>query len=630
MNLLSVENLTKSYGEKTLFTDISFGIQQGQRIALVARNGSGKTTLLNILQGTDIADSGKVVFRNGISVAFLQQQTNFNLNETVYNALFNEQNESTAAIKKYELAIEKHNENPCSETETEIQNCIQRIDNLGIWDYESRIKQILTRLKITKINQPLKQLSGGQQKRVALAKVLIDEPQLLIMDEPTNHLDLEMIEWLENYFVRKNVSLLLVTHDRYFLDNVCTDIIELDNASLYFYKGNYAYFIEKKAERELNQQSELDRARNIYRRELEWIRKMPKARGTKSKSRVDAFYDLENKVSGTRKQDKLQLSVKMNRIGGKILELKKVYKSFNNQIILKGFDYTFKTGERIGIIGNNGTGKSTFLNLITGQQSADSGKINVGETVVYGYYSQQGMLLNNDKRVIEVIKEIADFIPLADGTKVSASQMLQMFQFKPDMQYTYVSKLSGGEKKRLYLLTVLMKNPNFLILDEPTNDLDLITLAVLEQFLLDFKGCLIVVSHDRYFMDKLVDRLFIFEGNGHIKIFEGTYSQYRDEHTKEQEPKVKPDNVKTELKTPTNANTTKIKISYKDKYEFELLEKEIPDLEKKKAALSKKLEEVSNNHIELIKVSEELSILNAQLDEKILRWIELEELIKQT
>lgn len=628
MNLLSVENLSKSYGEKNLFTNISFGIQHGQRTALVARNGSGKTTLLKILQGKDIADAGKVVFRNNIKVAFLEQETTLNTNDTVYSTLFDAQNENIDAVKKYQLALEKHEENPTAETEKEIQYYIQLIDNLNAWDYENKIKQILTRLNINKINHPVKELSGGQQKRLALAKVLIEEPQLLIMDEPTNHLDLEMIEWLENYIVRNNLSLLLVTHDRYFLDNVCTDILELENGNLYFYKGNYAYFIEKKAERELNAQSESDKARNIYRRELEWVRKMPKARGTKSKSRLNAFYNLKDKVSATRNEEKIQLSVKMSRIGGKILELKKVYKSFPDKTILKGFDYTFKTGERIGIIGKNGTGKSTFLNIITGLQQADSGKINVGETIVFGYYSQSGMQLNNDKRVIQVVKDIAEYIPLADGTKVSASQLLQLFQFSTDMQYTFVSKLSGGEKKRLYLLTVLMKNPNFLILDEPTNDLDLITISVLEQFLLDFKGCVMIVSHDRYFMDKLVDRLFVFEGEGKIKIVEGTYSQYREEYLTQEDFKSKniPEKEnKTQLKTN---NTQKIKISYKDKFEFDSLEKEIELLEHKKTELDKKLLSQFSNHEELIKITKELAAVSNELDEKILRWMELEELIK--
>jgi ATP-binding cassette subfamily F protein uup len=627
MNLLSVETLSKSYSDKQLFTNISFGIEHGQRVALVAKNGAGKSTLLTIINKEEIADSGKVTFRNDIKVAYLPQEPAFNPEETVYTAIFRSGNEMQKAISDYEIALEKHAENPTNENQKRLEDAMAKVEALNAWNYEARIKQILSSLNIHHLEQKVKSLSGGERKRLALARVLIDEPQLLIMDEPTNHLDLDMIEWLENYFIRNDISLLVVTHDRYFLDNVCTDILELDNGKLYHYKGNYEYFIEKKAEREFNEAKEVEKARNLYRRELEWVRKMPKARSTKSKSRVDAFNKLNDSLSGRKKQQELQLSVKMNRIGGKILELKKVSKAYNNKAILKGFDYTFKKGERIGIAGKNGVGKTTFLNIITGLEQPDSGKVNVGETIVFGYYSQKGMVLKEDKRVIEVIKEVGDYIPMGDGSKLSASQLLQLFQFSPDMQYTFVSKLSGGEKKRLYLLTVLMKNPNFLILDEPTNDLDLITLSTLEQFLLDFQGCLIMVSHDRYFMDKLADELFILTGNGDVKIFQGSYTEYR-EIEKEQERQESKAEAKAEVLAQKADMPIKRKLSYKEKFEFESIEKEMQTLEKKKLELTEKLSGGIVNHEELLKLSGELGEITKLLDDKQMRWLELSELME--
>jgi ATP-binding cassette subfamily F protein uup len=629
MNLLSVENLSKAYGDKQLFSNIGFGIEHGQRIALVARNGAGKSTLLNILNGKDIADTGIVTFRNGIRVSFLEQEPAFNANDTVYHALFHSDNEMQKAISNYEIALEKHEENPSEENQALLEKAMQQIEAHDAWNYETKVKQILSSLNIHHLEQKVSSLSGGERKRLALARVLIEEPQLLIMDEPTNHLDLDMIEWLETYFVRNDVSLLVVTHDRYFLDNVCTDILEIDNSKLHRYKGNYEYFIEKKAEREFNEAQELDRAKNLFRRELEWVRKMPRARGTKSKSRVDAFNKLNESLSGRKKQQELRLAVKMSRIGGKILELKKVSKKHGEKIILKGFDYTFKKGERIGIAGKNGVGKTTFLNIITGLEQADSGKVNVGETIVFGYYSQKGMLLNNDKRVIEVIKDVGEYIPMGDGTKLSAGQLLQLFQFSPEMQYTYISKLSGGEKKRLYLLTVLMKNPNFLILDEPTNDLDLITLSTLEQFLLDFPGCLIIVSHDRYFMDKLADELFILTGNGDVKIFVGSYTDYR-ELEKEEEKKEAKAEIQREIKASQPEVVPvegKRKLSYKEKFEFETLEKEIDKLEKQKAVMVEQINNPDTTHEELVRLSIEIGKTSKLLDEKQLRWLELSELI---
>jgi ATP-binding cassette subfamily F protein uup len=630
MNLLSVENLYKAYGDKQLFSGISFGIEHGQRVALVARNGAGKSTLLRILNKQDVADKGIVTFRNDIRVSFLEQEPVFRPNDTVYKALFNSGNEMQKAISNYEIALEKHTEDASPANQKLLEDAMFEVDAKDAWTYETKVKQILSSLNIHHLEQLVTSLSGGERKRLALARVLIEEPQLLIMDEPTNHLDLDMIEWLENYFVRNDVSLLVVTHDRYFLDNVCTDILELDNEKLYHYAGNYEYFIEKKAEREFNEGKELDRAKNLFRRELEWVRKMPRARGTKSKSRVDAFNKLNDSLAGKKKQDELKLSVKMSRIGGKILELKKVSKQYGEKLILKGFDYTFKKGERIGIAGKNGMGKTTFLNIITGKEQADSGKVNVGETIVFGYYSQKGMDIKDDKRVIEVVKDVGDYIPMGDGSKLSAGQLLQLFQFNPEMQYNFVSKLSGGEKKRLYLLTVLMKNPNFLILDEPTNDLDLITLSTLEQFLLDFPGCLIIVSHDRYFMDKLADELFILTGNGEVKIFNGSYTDYRELEKEQEKQASKAAIAESQKVVEKPSPSNKRKPSYKEKFEFETLEKDIALLEKKKAELNEQLNSVMDNHEELMRVSKEIGETTKLLDEKQFRWLELSELMEST
>lgn len=634
MNYLSIENLTKTYGEKTLFHNISFGIEQGQKVALIAKNGSGKSTLLKIICGKDIADSGNVVTRNGISIAYLDQNPDFDESSNVIENIFRADNPVLKIIKEYEFCLEEVNLNHSDENLAKLQEISAKMDDAGAWDYDVKVKQILSELKVTNLHQPISETSGGQRKRVALSRVLIEAPDLLIMDEPTNHLDLAMVEWLENYLSRQDMALLMVTHDRYFLDNVCDEILELDGGDLYRYKGNYSYFLEKKAEREYNEKSETDKARNLMRTELEWIRRMPKARGTKSKARIDAFYDLKDKASGKPQQQALQLNVKMNRIGGKVIELKKLYKSFGDLKVVKGFDYTFKTGERIGIVGKNGVGKSTFLNMLQGLEAPDSGKINVGETVVFGYYSQQGMVLNEDKRVIEVVKEIADVIPMGDGSKITASQFLQLFQFPPDAQYTYVSKLSGGEKRRLYLLTVLMKNPNFLILDEPTNDLDLLTLNTLEDFLVNFKGCLLIVSHDRYFMDKLVDSLFVFEGDGVISGFTGNYADYRDKQDERErlEKLALKKNSKIEIEAPVEikeqpATDKKAKLSFKEKFEFENLEKEIPQLEKEKEELTSKMNDAGISHLDLQQASERYGIVTQLIDEKSLRWLELSELV---
>jgi ATP-binding cassette subfamily F protein uup len=621
MNILSIENLTKTYGERVLFTNITFGVSMGDKIAIVAKNGSGKSTLMKILAGKDIADSGKVVFRNDIKVGYLDQNPFLQEDKTIEENIFSADNDIIKAIKQYEellenTSIENHDE--------ELQKAISNIDNLNAWDFENKVKVILGKLDIHQLNREVKTLSGGQKKRIALAKLLLDEPDLILMDEPTNHLDIEMIEWLENYLTRSNITLLMVTHDRYFLDNVCTEVIELDRQSIYQYKGDYEYFVEKKAEREQALMSEIDKAKNTMRKELEWIRRMPKARGTKSKSRIQAFEDIKKVATQRFNSTELKLNVKMNRIGSKVLEVKKVNKSFDDKVILKGFDYTFNSNERIGVVGKNGIGKSTFLNMLMGLESPDSGKINHGETIIFGYYSQSGILNKDDKRIIEVVKDIAEVIPLADGSKLTASQFLTLFQFPPDMQYNYVGKLSGGEKRRLFLLTILIKNPNFLILDEPTNDLDLITLNILEDFLLNFQGCVMIVSHDRYFMDRLVDHIFVFEGDGIVKDFNGNYTEYRIQlDLKVDVPNVE---VAAQVEKSIVVETKKkIKMSYKEKFEFENLEKEMENLEKEKSELTEKLSTTSN-HDDLQAWSKRINQISELLDERTMRWLELSEL----
>lgn len=635
MNLLSVDQLSKSYGDKVLFEKLSFGILQGQKVALVAKNGSGKSTLLRIIAGSDTPDDGAVITRKELRISFLDQNPIFAEGVTVMDAVLKADNEMTRAIKKYELSLIAQEEGTGDLSENSLEHAIELMDQTQAWDYEVKVKQVLDKLGLEHLNKTVDKLSGGQRKRVALANVLIEAPELLIMDEPTNHLDVDMIEWLEEYLSQKDLSLLIVTHDRYFLDNVCNEIIELDNKTLYNYKGNYTYFLEKKAEREFNSLREVDKAQNLMRKELEWMRRMPKARGTKSKSRVDAFYDLKDKATNKSQQANLELNVKMTRIGGKVIEMKKVYKGYNDTMLIKGFDYTFKTGEKIGIVGKNGIGKSTFLNLITGKEQPDSGKINVGETIVFGYYSQEGITLKEDKRVIEVVKDnIADVITLGDGSKLSASQFLTLFQFPPETQYTYVSKLSGGEKRRLYLLTVLVKNPNFLILDEPTNDLDLLTLQILEDFIQYFAGCVVIVSHDRYFMDKLVDHLFVFEGNGHIKDFNGNYRDWRESIAiKEEEEKRVQKELEQKIRAEKNAivlNTTKNpeikKISFKQKFELEQLEKDIPSLENEKKEIELEMAKGKLSHDELAKLSNRIGEILLLIDQKGARWLELSEL----
>lgn len=636
MNYLSVESISKAFGSKVLFENISFGLNQGQRIALIAKNGAGKSTLLKIITGSEIADEGVVTFRKDIIVTYLSQNPQLDENNTVIEAIYNTGNLLLNAVKNYETVLEEFEKEYNDKTSAQLEICSAEMDKLEAWGVEAKVHEILQRLKIAFLDKKISTLSGGQKKRVALAKVLIDEPHLLILDEPTNHLDVEMIEWLENYLVSRDLTMLLVTHDRYFLDSVCTEIIEMDAGKLFHYRGNFQYFVEKKAERETMENSEIDKAKNLYRRELEWVRKMPKARGTKAKYRVDSFYEVKDKAFSKQAEEKLELGVKMSRIGGKILEFINIRKAFGETKIVNNFSYIFKKGEKIGVVGKNGVGKSTFLNMIMGLEEPDGGKITTGETIILGYYSQEGLRLNEDKRVIEVVKDIAEFIPLADGSKLSASGLLTKFLFQPDVQYGYVSKLSGGEKRRLYLMTILIKNPNFLILDEPTNDLDIVTLSVLEDFLTNFQGCVLIVTHDRYFMDKMVDHLFVFEGEGVLRDFPGNYSEYRDKKDYEEKMLKKEENknsIDEKISTPKIIEEKKFiekeipkrKLSFKEKFELEQLELEIADIESEKIELTEKLNNGTTNHEEIMKCSERIATIISLLDEKGLRWIELSE-----
>jgi len=622
MNYLSVENLSKSFGERVLFENISFGIDKGQKVAFIAKNGTGKSTLLKILAGEAGYDSGNVVFRNGIKTGILQQSPNYDDKLTISQTIFKTSSEQIDAILEYEKAIANPDDNE------RMQKAFEQMDTLDAWDYEVRIKQILGQLQIHDLDQKIGELSGGQQKRIALAQVLIEEPDFIILDEPTNHLDLDMIEWLENYLIKDNITILMVTHDRYFLERVCNEIIELDEKTLYRYKGNYSYFLEKKEERESIFSANVDKAKNLYRKELEWMRRMPKARGTKAKSREDAFYDTEKVAKQKKDTSKVEMEVNMTRLGGKILELYHVKKSFGDLKILEDFNYVFKKQEKIGIVGKNGVGKTTFLNILLGLEKIDGGKVVSGETVVYGYYTQKGMQFKEEKKVIEVIKDIAEVIPLTKGRSLTAAQLLEKFLFHKSMHYNQIAKLSGGEKRRLYLLTILIKNPNFLILDEPTNDLDVMTLSVLEDFLEDFQGCLIIVTHDRYFMDKLVDHLFIFEGDGKVNDYLGKYSDYREELKQQQLADKKAEAAKANKapeKQTEKIATPKTKLSYKEKIELEQLDKDIEALESKKTELMKVLETNQANHEEIIKITTQLGEISTQLDEKGERWLYLSE-----
>ena len=621
MNYLSVENISKSFGERVLFKGLYFGLNYGDKVALIANNGSGKTSMLKIISGKDVPGSGKVSVRNGIRIGYLEQEPVFNEKYTINELLYNSNTELVKIIREYESALEMQTSDYNETTAERYEKASINMERFNGWNFDNKLKQILSKFKIVDLESKVEILSGGQKKRLALALSLIDAPDILLLDEPTNHLDIEMIEWLEEYLKNENITLLMITHDRYFLDRVCNHILELEDGKLYHHKGNYSYFLVKREERENNFNVELSKAGRLMKKELEWIRRSPKARTTKSKARVDNFEQIKTKATSKKVKQELKLEVKMSRIGGKILELKKVYKSYGDLKILSGFDYTFKNGERIGIIGQNGVGKSTFLNIITQSLKPDSGKINVGDTVVYGYFTQKGIQLKEDKRVIEVLKDIAEVIVMSDNKKITASQLLEHFMFPSKMQYTYVSKLSGGEKRRLYLLTVLMKNPNFLILDEPTNDLDLLTLNKLEEFLLDFKGCLILVSHDRYFMDKLTDHLFIFKGNGIIKDEYSSYSEYRIKLNKELNLE-----KKKEKKILSESSEKANLFSYENRKEYKSLERKIEKLEEEKKQMEDFLKDSSVNYDLMHEKSKELEVLNNLLDEKINRWMELDEL----
>jgi ABC transport system ATP-binding/permease protein len=620
MHYVSAENLVKSYGIKPLFENLSFHISEGDKIALVARNGSGKTTLLKILAGIDVPDEGKVWINKNVDVALFEQDPKLDESRSALDNIFHISHPVIQAIKEYEAALD-------SEDDGLISSTLVKMEEMNAWDFESRVRQILGKLNIHNLQQKVSTLSGGQKKRIALAKTLIDigfehKHVLLIMDEPTNHLDVSMVEWLEHYLTKENVTLLLVTHDRYFLDTVCEEVWELEEGKLYIHKGHYQNYLEKKAAREESEAASIDKARNTYRKELEWMRKQPKARTTKSKSRQDNFYVVEQKAKQQLKEQQLELQSKMSRLGGKTVELKKVSKSYGDKKILQGFEYSFKKGERVGVVGKNGAGKSTFINILQELETVDSGKVNVGDTVVFGNYSQGGLIVKEDMRVIEFVKNIAEHFPLANGSSLSASQFLSLFLFPPEQQYTYISKLSGGEKRRLHLLSVLFRNPNFLILDEPTNDLDLPTLSVLENFLLEFPGCLVIVSHDRYFMDRLVDHLFVFEGEGVVSDFPGNYSQYRElERQKENfpEPPPKP------AEQPQATATVKRKLSFKEQRELDLLGKELKELEAEKISIHEKLAAPGLPYEELDKLSKRILEIDRLVDDKEMRWLELSE-----
>ena len=619
MNYLSVQDLGKSYGVQTLFKGLNFGVDQGQKVALVARNGTGKTTILRALAGLEPPDTGEIVYRKGIQVAFLKQESDFGDAKTVFEAIYESENPILLAIRAYEAAL-------LNPDDTNIfQKVFDQMDRMEAWDYEVKVKTILSKLKLDDLQQEVSILSGGQRKRLSLAKILIDQPDFLILDEPTNHLDLEMIEWLQEYLSKEEITLFIVTHDRYFLDAICNEILELEEGNLFRYKGNYTYYLEKKEERQAIFQTNIDKAKNLYSKELEWMRRQPKARGTKSKARIESFYDVEKFAKKKIKNDKIQLEVQMTRLGSKILELHKVSKAYGDLKILDQFTYTFKKRDRVGIVGKNGVGKTTVLNMLTGTESIDAGKIVVGDTVEIGYYTQKGMKMDEGKRVIEIVRDIAEYIPLVGGRKMTAAQLLERFLFSKDAQWKHVSVLSGGEKKRLYLLTILMKNPNFLILDEPTNDLDLITLKVLEEFLEEFEGCIITVSHDRYFMDRLVDHLFIFEGEGQVRDFPGNYTDYRVNISND--AKLKKTKSKDKVIVKNNVAEQKRKLTYKEKKEYDTIESVIDALEQEKTIIGAQFNDPDLNPEKMKELGKRIKKIDDEIAEKTDRWMELAELI---
>ena len=620
MNLLSVENITKTFGARVIFKDLTFGVDQGQKVAIVAKNGSGKTTLLRCLIGADQVDEGRIVFRNGYRVAFMEQSENLDETHSIMEEVFSHDLPELQAVKAYNVAM-------LSGDEKLIENSFEAITELNAWDTENKVHQILASLKLEDTTQLISNLSGGQKKRVALAKVLIGEPDFLILDEPTNHLDLDMIEWLEEYLSKSKSTILMVTHDRYFLEVVCDTILEMEDQTIYKYKGNFSYYLEKKAERQEQLGSTIDKARNTMRKELDWIRRQPKARGTKQKARVDSFQDLKAVASQNINEDELEIPIKMERLGSKIVEIHKMNKAFGDKKIINDLSYVFKRQERVGIVGNNGTGKSTFLNMIQGFEELDQGKVSVGDTVVFGYFNQELIQVDEDKKVIDVIRDIAEYIPLEKGKTMTAATFLEKFLFPRDMQYNYVYKLSGGEKRRLKLMTVLMKNPNFLILDEPTNDLDIFVMSVLEDYLRNFQGCLIVVSHDRYFMDKMVDHLFVFDGSGEIKDTFGNYTVYRQKIAQQLKDDRKATTVSApveEIKVVKNDKPVeKRKMNFKEKVEFKNMEGDIEKLEAEKALLTDKLSDASLSNVELMNAGNRLGEVIKELEAKSDRWLEL-------
>jgi ABC transport system ATP-binding/permease protein len=623
---LQGENLSKRWGETMLFENISFTVFEGQKVALIAKNGTGKSTLLDLLAGKETPDSGKITVTNSIKIGYFEQIPKLNPDHTILEEIFVTDNEKLKTVKEFELAVTENNQ-------AKIAEISSKMDELGAWDIEVEIKQILTELKINLLEHKISELSGGQKKRVALAKVLIDKPDLLILDEPTNHLDLDMIEWLEAYLDKTKSTLLMVTHDRYFLDRVCNEIIEMEDSQIYRYMGNYSYFLEKRDERIEMQQASVSKAKNLLRTEIEWMRRMPQARSHKAKYRINAFSELQEKASKKLNTESVNLNVKSSRLGKKMVELENVSKSFPGVNLIENFSYKFSRFEKVGIIGKNGTGKTTFLNLITQALQPDSGIIEIGATIKFGYYRQDGISFDNRERVIDAVTKIAEFITFEDGTKMSAAQMLNFFLFPPDTQYNYIEKLSGGEQRRLYLCTVLMQNPNFLILDEPTNDLDIMTLNVLEEYLKSFAGCVIIVSHDRFFMDKIVDHLFVFEGDGKITDFPGNYTIYRNKQLLDEEnEKAKAQNQakKKEPEKPQSNNelnaAQKKKLTFNEKREFETLENEIAQLEAEKEMLETALNSGNLTHDELFRQSEKLVLIKEQIDKKELRWLELSEL----
>ncbi len=628
MNYLSADNISKTYGEKPLFTNISFGLNKGDKVALIAKNGAGKSTMLRILTGEESSDTGTVTIRSGIKISMLSQEPYFDIGFTVNEIIKNVDTGLIEIIQNYEIAIQQHSDSFSSETQQALEHATSQMDIHKAWDYERRLKQLLEKFNIVDLDQRVETMSGGQIKRLALALTLLDDPDVLLLDEPTNHLDVELIEWIEKQLQTSSVTLLMVTHDRYFLDRVCNNIIEISNGEIFHHKGNYSYFLEKKSNREEVGRIEVDKARKLMNKELDWMRRMPKARTTKSKARIDSFYKTKDKATSSTSKEELKLGVNMSRVGNKILEMENVSKSYDDITILKGFEYVFKKGERIGLVGKNGVGKTSFLNLIMQLEKPDTGTIVSGETIVYGYYKQEGIQIKETQTVLEVVKDIAEIIPTGKGSSLTASQFLQYFMFSPKVQNDYVSKLSGGERRRLYLLTVLVRNPNFLILDEPTNDLDLITLNKLEEFLEGFKGCLILVSHDRYFLDKLVDHLFVFEGDGKIVDYHSNYTEYRlfiDERDRQLKSELSTE--KKELKKSNKTPKEKNKLSYHEKIEYESLMSEIESLELEKNSLEEKINSGESNYETLEKLSVRIGEVLELIDQKTLRWIDLDEYV---